>query len=69
MDFCIQYYKKENLRWDDQIDVLSRKAIAIMNEKGNKKWIVKLANFVLENVPNDMEIKELKKKKTNLFGF
>lgn len=69
MDFCIQYYKKENLHWDDEIDTLSRKAIALMNEKGNKKWIVKLANFILENVPNDIEIKKLKKKNTNLFGF
>ena len=69
MDYCIKHYKKENLFWDDEIDVLSRKAIAIMNEKGNKKWIVKLANFILENEPNDNEIKELKKKNTNLFGF
>jgi tetratricopeptide (TPR) repeat protein len=69
LDYCINYYKKENLRWDNQIAILSRKAIAMMNEKGNKKWIVKLANFILENVPNDIEIKELKKKNTNIFGF
>ena len=40
-----------------------------MNENDNKKWIVKIANFILENVPNDAEIKALKKKNTNIFGF
>lgn len=69
LDFCVNHYQKDNLNWDDEIEALCRKAIHIMNQKGNKKWVVKLADFMLKNVPNDKEIKDLKKKNTNLFGF
>lgn len=69
LDYCVDYYQKDNLNWDDEIEALCRKAIKIMNQKGNKKRVVKLADFILKNVPNDIEIKELKNKNTNLFGF